>query len=146
MSTDLYLMRLRPDTDFDDAMAILDRMEEGAAGSTAGDAREAAQTLMALDPRFRPFAMDYAAIAQYEGISEAEARRRYDHVELDGPEELRLAQFIFYRSHVVIHWYSGTSEEDMDSYLKALCDTWGFALIDPQGGEVYRLGPDGEFQ
>src|SRR5215472_15931769 len=112
MSVGIYLLPLRETDDFDTAMALLDALDpKDPDYAYAIDAREAAQTILQLDPRYRPFEKDFASIAKYERITEEEARARRDSVELNGKADdgRPLAQFHFDRYHVVIHWYDGTS-------------------------------------
>jgi hypothetical protein len=148
MSFDLYLVPLKPTDDFEAAMATFERLESnGPNTSASSDVRTAAELLRKLDPRYTPFALDHDEIARFEGISVADAKERYNYVELNGPEDADepLAQFTFHRDHIVVHWYSGTTEEEMFGYLKAISRQTGLSLVDPQAGKVYRLDANGEF-
>jgi hypothetical protein len=112
------------------------------------DVRAAAHVLRKLEPRYQPFDLDYVEIARLENISAQVAEAKYNYVEMDGPDDVTppLAQFIFYANHVVVHWYSGTSEQDMFRFLKALCLYAGLSLFDPQDEKIYRLNSSGEFE
>ena len=57
-----------------------------------------------------------------------------------------IAQFVFYRNYVEIHWSDATSEEEMNRYLKAICKRTGLMVYDPQNEKVYRLDRHGEFK
>ena len=101
-----------------------------------------------MEPRYTPFDVDYAEIARFEEITVDEAKARYAYVELNGPEDVHppLAQFTFHRNHVAVHWYDGTSEQEMFRYLAAIARHAGLSLFDPQDGNVYRLNRRGEFR
>jgi hypothetical protein len=109
------------------------------------DARDAAQTILRLDPRYRAFQKNFAEIAKHEKITEEEARRRHDSVELNGRDNhgQSLAQFHFHRYHIVLHCYSGTSPDELDRYVIELCRATGLAAVDPQESNVWRLLADG---
>ena len=145
MSFDLYLLPLEPDDDYETADRLIAQLFQGADISGPYDARKFAKVLIDLDSRFRPIEMDYAAIARYERISEDDARRRYDHLELNGPESQCLAQFTFCRNYIVIHWYSGTSSEEMNRYLEVLCKVSGLTVVDPQSSVVLRPSEDDKY-
>jgi hypothetical protein len=81
--------------------------------------------------------MDFAAIAEDEGITADEARRKYRHIEVNGAESPAEAQFVFFDRYVLVHWYSGTPGDDMDAILYALCVAGDFVVFDPQEDEVY---------
>ncbi|MDB5312365.1 MAG: hypothetical protein JWO38_6567 [Gemmataceae bacterium] len=84
MSVDVYLLPLRPADDFDAAMEVLASLDRHAEPGPHGDVRDAAELITRMDGRYSPFEKDYAAIAAFENTTEAEARRRWDHVELNG--------------------------------------------------------------
>lgn len=146
MSYDIYLLPLQTTDDFDSAMSLLSGLDEKPMVVEGPiDARDAASAVSEMDQRYKPFERDYAAIARYEKISEEDARKRYDWVELNGTSESGkpLAQFVFNRTHVVIHWYSGTTSEELENFLQAICSVTGFAAVDPQEGTVSWLREDG---
>jgi hypothetical protein len=146
MSFDLYLLPLQQTDDFDTAMSLLDALgRKDPEYAYELDAREAAQAILQLDPRYQPFKKDFVAIAKYEQITEEEARLRHDSVELNGTADdgQPLAQLHFHRYHIVIHCYSGTSADELDRYVIALCAATGLAAVDPQAGNVWRLQEDG---
>lgn len=146
MSFDLYLLPLRPTDDFDAAMSLLhalDRKDPNCVYEL--DARDGAKTILQLDSRYQPSQKNFAEIARFEKTTEEEARRRYDSVELNGRanDGQPLAQFHFHRYHIVIHCYSGTSADELDQYVIALCAATGLAAVDPQEVNVWRLQQDG---
>jgi hypothetical protein len=146
MSFDLYLLPLQHADDFDAAMALLDALDrKDSEYAYELDARDAAQTILQLDPRFRRFEKNFVQIAESEGVTEEEARLRHDSVEVNGrgDDGQPLAQFQFHRFHVVIHCYPGTSADELDQYVIALCAATGLSAVDPQEGKVWRLQKDG---
>jgi hypothetical protein len=146
MSFDLYLLPLQLEDDFDTAMSLLAALEcKDPEYAYELDARDTAQTILQLDPRYRPYQKDFAQIAEYEKITEDEARQRYDSVQLDGHDDAgrSLAQFHFHRYYIVIHCYSGTSADELDAYVIELCKATGLAAVDPQESKVWRILEDG---
>ncbi len=146
MSFDLYLLPLQPEDDFDTAMSLLDALDrKDPECAYELDARNAAQTILQLDPRYRPFQKNFAEIAKFAKITEDEARRRHDSVELNGRADdgQPLAQFHFHPYHIVIHCYSGTTADELDRYVIELCKATGLAAVDPQQNNVLRLLEDG---
>jgi hypothetical protein len=149
VSFDLYLLPLKPNDDADTAMEMLERVESGdAAGQFAAlDVRTASDVLQRLEPKYTAFPLDHNEISKAMNISVADAKSRFNYVEMNGPEDADppLAQFTFHRNGVVVHWYGGTTESEMFSYLKAIAKQAALSLLDPQDGKVYRLNASGEF-
>ncbi|MDB5312362.1 MAG: hypothetical protein JWO38_6564 [Gemmataceae bacterium] len=50
---------------------------------------------------------------------------------------------IFCRNRAIIHWYSGTTADELDQCVIAICGKTGLAAVDPQARRVWRLQPDG---
>jgi hypothetical protein len=150
MSFDLYLMPLRFWQRSRAAEKLLERLDLGGTNAEVArvDVRTAAEVLRSMEPRYTPFNIDYAAIAKFEKITPEQAKAKYAYIELNGPDDVHppLAQFTFYRNHVVAHWYDGTSEQDMFRYLAAIARFASLSLFDPQGGKVYRLNSRGDFK
>ena len=145
MSIDIHLLPLQPTDDFDEAMKLLDELHRGELRNPSWDARDAVPTLIQLDGRYRVYEKDYASIAQFEGISEEEARQRHGSVQLNGENANgdALAQVEFNRNHITIHNYPGTTAEELDDCVVALCRHTGLAAVDPQEGAVWRIQEDG---
>lgn len=145
MSFDLYLLPARAVRgDAERARAYVEREDESfdeipAARDPESEVkkRELADVLKRMKPHYREFEMNFDAIAEDEGISADEARRKYRHIELNGAETPAEAQVLFFDRYVLVHWYSGTSGDDMDAILKALCVSGDFVVYDPQEDEVY---------
>lgn len=144
MSFDLFLFRIAPDADFHAASAVLDDLMDKSLTDTKFDAREAVDTLLNVEPRYRRREFDYAALAHARRTSEGEVRREFDFVSVDGPRDLPMAQFCFCQSYISISWYSGTSAAELERYLKELCRVTGYSVMDPQSGQIMRLSKNGE--
>lgn len=95
---------------------------------------------MDLDERFVPFDRDYAALAEFEGSSIDETKRKWGATELNGPNDESLAQFQVAGNSACIHWYSGTTQEEMKQYLETICRVSGFSVYDPQDMTIHRYG------
>jgi hypothetical protein len=146
MSFDLYLLPLQATDDFQSAMSVLDTLDRVGIEPQPGlDVRHAADVIMQLDPRYRSIRMNFAEIAKYERISEEEARTKYVWIELNGTANSGepMAQFVFHPRHAVIHWYAGTTPDELDRYVIAICAATGLAAVDPQEETVQWLQEDG---
>src|SRR5262245_6278953 len=119
MSHDLCLLTLPKDADAETAMQLVAKLEAGSRMSgVEHDRHRLAQLLIGLDSRYGIYKKDYAEIGKLEGISVKEARDRDDSVELNGETNGKpLAQFIIYDDRIVVHWYSGTTDTEMNRYL-----------------------------
>lgn len=148
MSFDLYLLPLQHEDDFDSAMsffAALDGNDPDYAYEL--DARDAAKTILELDPRYATLQI---SAADQDRFNKTAAGKAYleslcNSVQLTGHAEdgQPLAQFQFHRYHIVIHSYSGTSADELDRYVIALCAATGLAVVDPQRREIWRLQQNG---
>ena len=88
-------------------------------------------------PGFEAFAFDYAAIAQAGGISEAEARRRWRHIELsDDATGLQVTLYDESADVTLPYWHEGEAAarafEQMFRCAEVLAGAAGFAVFDPQ--------------
>ena len=101
-------------------------------------------------PELRGGEPDYAALARAEKISEEQARERHRWWTLTGPEEGAGIEITLYDDHVSVDLPSaaGTDEDwqDVWRYLEILVREGGFAVWDPQGGDLVNLesGPFGD--
>lgn len=86
VSYDLYAISVRPGDDPANAFEVLMAADEDEATSWTDDqvvrAEQLAASLQALNPRLERFVFDYAEIAKNLGVTEAEARARWRHIEL----------------------------------------------------------------
>lgn len=143
MSYDLYLFRLAADADFKAASALMDKLTDEKVTDPAFDARDAIDTLLNIEPRYKRRAVDYAALARRRGTSEEEVRRQHNYIQVLGPLSSPMAMFTFCPSYISVNLGSGTSAEELERYLTALCRVTGYSVVDPQSGEVHRLQANG---
>jgi len=114
--------------------------EAGRTNDTLSDMRDkVALALLEQNPRLEQFQFDYAEIAKVDGISEQEARARYQHIELNPSEGDLAIQLTVYGDHVFItipYWYRGSDADrvfsELSRYLRAVRRTAGFFAYDPQ--------------
>ena len=135
MSYDLYLLPLNDNATADDANALLESLDGN--GDPALQ-QQIVNALMTHDPRLLPFDRDFAAIAEFEGTTVDEAKLKWGSTELNGPDDAKLAQFQISGNSACIHWYSGTTPEEMQQYLEIICRVSGFAVYDPQEMTIRR--------
>ena len=114
MSYDLYCFLPSSDTPtIEEAQSIVESEE---AGGTADDAksvetkRKVVSALMEYHPRLEQFRFDYAAIASRRKISEEQARREWNHVEVNPPEGDPAIQLTVFGDHVAINIPFGTQD------------------------------------
>jgi len=100
-------------------------------------------------PHLEPFRFDYAEIAKLEGISEDAARRRFRHVELNGPDDgggVQVTLFDQHASVTVPYWHSGERAvgvfREIWTCLATLEREAGLRTYDPQLEQVIRLQDD----
>jgi hypothetical protein len=147
VSFDLYLLPASAvGLDPERARAFLDREERNWAAipDTVDPAcehrkRQLADLLLGMKPSFQAFHFDFDAIAAFEKISADEARRKYRHIEMNGPDDTAEAQFLVFDRYVLIHWYSGTTSDEMDALLTALSLQGELVVYDPQTARILDL-------
>ena len=110
---------------------------------------ELASALIALNPQLEVFRLDYRAIAAAHGVSLDEARRRWRHLELTGPDEGNGIQIVLWDTHVTISvpfWHSGPEAvavlEEIWEYMRLLNSLAGMRPFDPQLGRALDLDSD----
>ncbi len=142
MSYDFRLFKRKADEDpLDTARAHSDALP-----STPPDPqkealkRRVADALIARNPELHVFQFDYAAVAKSQKISEDEARIRFRHLELNGPEEdcngIQITLFDDEASVTVPFWHEGDKAADtfreIWSYLEIISRETGYLIHDPQ--------------
>lgn len=150
MSYDLYCYRSAlGDPNSAEAEALVEAIntaeEAGEKKPTSSDTKEKiTAALIAHNPRLEPFKFDYSKIAEFQKISEDEARSSYQHVELNPPEGDLAIQLTVYDDHVFIsipYWYQGSKADQVFSqcsqYLRVIRRTAGFFAYDPQTGIAF---------
>lgn len=145
MSYELIALPLREgetlDSDF--VTRYLERKESTPRISTSSIKERLADALLSHDQDLERFEIDHRAIAEFENISIEQARKSYNHIELNSIDDTSALQIQIFDSHVTASlpfWYQG---EPMDrafarlwSCLKVIQDTTGYALFDPQIGRM----------
>jgi hypothetical protein len=157
MSYDLHLFRAEPGSDLlAAAKASMERQDEdidtAGRGSDAEVRKQAlVAALQAVNPALEPFVFDHAEIARLQNVTEAEARRRWRHVELNGPADGNGIQLTLDDDSVSItvpYWHRGDEARnvwrEIWRYLEALQREGGFAAYDPQLDRVLDLARDRE--
>lgn len=99
--------------------------------------RELAKTLLGMRPSFLEFAFNFEEIARFENISIAEARRKYRHIEINGPHSS--IQFLFFDRHISVHCYSGMTSEEIEALLLVMSVQGDFVVFDPQSNRVFDV-------
>jgi len=109
--------------------------------------RRVAAALIAKNPKLKVFEFDYDKIATLQKISVEQAKLRHRHLELNGSEEgcngIQITLFDDEASVTVPYWHSGdkareTFHEIWD-YLELISQEAGYAVYDPQRGEILEL-------
>jgi hypothetical protein len=150
MSYDLYCYLPTSDIpNLNEAEALVEGFDEAEeseiAIETTSIRREAiVAALLSHNPRLERFQFDYQKIASSLGISETEARARYQHAELTPPEGDLAIQLTVHDDHVFIaipYWYKGSRADqlfvELSGYLKVIRESAGFFVFDPQTGTVW---------
>jgi hypothetical protein len=150
MSYDLYCYRPKSDTpNATEAEALIESLnadEEGGIVTTSSlvTREKLVAALVEHNPRLEPFRIDYAKIAESQNISEAEARARFRHVELNAPEGDLAVQLTVYDDHVFItipYWYQGEAADrvfkELSGYLRVAREAAGLFAYDPQTGVAF---------
>jgi hypothetical protein len=107
------------------------------------------QLLRTVNPGLEMHPFDFAVIARRIGCSEAEARARYRHLELNGPEDGNGIQITLADDTISItvpYWHGNDRAEpvlaEVWSYLGILEQGGGFRTFDPQLERLLVLGSD----
>ena len=151
MSYDLYLAPSPADGDVESALELQLDAADGQAATPRDPAKEAwkadvVATLRALDATLKPFEVDFTEVAKHLECSEAEARERWRHIELNPEDEKRGVQLTVYDGHVVInvaYWHRGDAAvsafKRISRYARELKSDCALVLYDPQLGRVIDL-------
>ena len=155
MSYDLHLLPKRSGVDL--LTAARARLEREGEELNPGppvpekEARKArlAEALMQLSPQLAAFEFGYSSIAAQQHITEAEARTRYRHIELNGPEDGNGIQISLSDDTVDItipYWHQPAAAasvfDDVWRHLALLERDGGFAVYDPQLDRILNLAVD----
>jgi hypothetical protein len=150
VSYDLYCYRSATGVpDASEAEALIEAInatEEAGSFNTQTSAtmEKITAALLKQNPRLEPFKFDYREIAESQKISEAEARRRFQHVELNPPEGDLAIQLTVHDDYVFVsfpYWYKGGNASELFSqcleYLRVIRQAAGFFVYDPQLGAAF---------
>ena len=154
MSYDLHLVRAGM-TAIDAAELVLGDVDPDnpnpGAFSPAAEARKAhlTQALRSVNPALEPFAFDYAEIARFLNISEEDARLKWRHIELNGPDGGNGIQITLHDETATVtvpYWHHGiaanTVWEEIWTYLTVLKTDGGLDVYDPQLDRILDLSTD----
>jgi hypothetical protein len=108
--------------------------------------------LKAINPALEPFAFGFEEIAKVDRIPVEDAKKKYRHIELNGPEEeangIQIMLFDDEASVTLPYWHQGAKArrvfEEIWTYLKIIESEGGFFTHDPQIGRVIDLKTDFE--
>jgi len=159
MSYDIHLVLADSgDNRLESVRTLVERSDEAGINSGPGNPEKEArkQRLLGLllrdNPDVQPFQFNYAVIAAQDGISEDEARIRYRHIELNGPDDGNGVQITLYDDTADItvpYWHQPPRAsivfEEMWRYLDILEREGGFAVYDPQLDRLLDLATDRPF-
>jgi len=108
--------------------------------------RRVADALIAQNPKFEFFQFGYDEIARFEKISVSQARLKYRHLELNGPDAggngIQITLFDDEASVTVPFWHERDKAADtfreIWSYLEIICRETGYMVYDPQTDRVFE--------
>ena len=147
MSYDLYCYKSkigRPDEE--EASSIIDDDSDKWTKKERDPAAKLAivKALTAYNPRLEAFDFDYGEIAKLSATTIGQAKDKFDHIELNPPEDDLAIQVTVYDNHVsfsIPYWYQGEKAKQLfgqlRAYIKIIRDTAGYFIYDPQAGEVF---------
>jgi hypothetical protein len=108
-----------------------------------------AKLLIESNPNLTPFEFGFADIAKKYGWTEEEARVKFRHIELNGPEDSNGIQITLYDNKADItvpYWHQPEAAanvfEEIWRYLAILIENGGFAVYDPQLDRILNLSMD----
>lgn len=111
--------------------------------------RNLADRLLRANPDFEEFAFGFAEIANAYGCTESEARERFRHIELNGPDDDNGIQITLYDDSADIavpYWHDSDAAhcvfEEVWQYLTILAEHGGFEVYDPQLDRMLDLAND----
>ena len=100
--------------------------------------RKLADLLLQMKSDFKEFNIRHEEVAAIDKISVDEARRKYRHIEINGPA----VQFTVFDQYIALVVYSKIDAEELDAVLAALSTEGGFVLFDPQSDVVIDLSEE----
>ena len=111
--------------------------------------RRVKDALTNMNPHLEEFVFNYEVMANSLGITPTEARQRYRHIELNGPDDGNGIQIILWDNHATISvpfWHAGKDGEsvmrEMWGYMRLLNAVEGMTAFDAQLGRMLDLDRD----
>jgi hypothetical protein len=152
VSYDLYAIPVGAGEDPADALDAAMEAEDGEITWTdeqVARAERLAASLQALNPRLERFIFDQAEIAKALGVTAAEARAQWRHIELNPPVGDSPIQVTIHADHASLtmpYWYTGERARaticEALRYLAVLEREAGWTIFDPQVERVLDLTGD----
>ena len=147
MSYDIYCYKsksIKPN--IEEARAIIENEEKSFNISQEQEAimEKIAESLIEYNPRLKRFKLDYDEIVKTRKISMDEAKRLFNYIELNPPDDDNGIQITVDVDHVFIttpYWYEGDDAKNVfkvvSDYLKIIKKTTGYLVYDPQAEIVF---------
>ena len=144
MSYDIYCYKSKLGrTNLEEAQAIVE-LEEEESSSDSETKLKIAKALIEYNPKFESFEFDYEEISKLQGTTVDEAKKAFDHIELNTAEGELATQIIIFGDTVSItvpYWYSGDNATEVfnniNQYAKVIRQAAGYFVYDPQTEEVF---------
>src|SRR4051812_24569603 len=122
MSYDLYCYKSklgRPDVE--EVQSAIEVDEGNEVEADPETKLKIARALIDHNPRLDSFEFDYNEIAKLQGMSVEDAKKKFDHIELNTPEGDLATQITIFDNNVSItvpYWYSGNKSEEVFKKVK----------------------------
>lgn len=146
MTYDIYCYKATSTKpDIDDAKEIVEgRNIEPPTSATAVLKIEIAKNLVKFNPRLESVEFEFAEIAAVMDISVEEARKQFNHIELNTYVNDTVTQIRIFDNLVCIsvpYWYTGKEAahlfKNLNLYLKVIGKASGYYVYDPQTIQVF---------
>ena len=153
MSYDIFCYKSKlgkPDVEEADSVIEADTDKWSNKDIDATTKLEIVKALTEFNPRLESFDFDFGEIAKLTATTIEEAKKKFDHIEINTPEGDPAIQLTVYDNHVYInvpYWYKGDQARelfrDIKSYIKIIRQTAGYFVFDPQTGQVFDPAENG---
>jgi hypothetical protein len=108
--------------------------------------KRVASSLAAINHSFKPFSFGFKEIAQFDGITIEEAKKKYRHIEMNGPEDGNGIQILLEddrASITVPYFHKGEIArrifKEIWRYLEIMQREGGYFIYDPQIMQIIKL-------
>jgi hypothetical protein len=102
------------------------------------------KALTEYNPGLEAYDFHYGEIAKLTVSIIEQEKNKFDHIEINHPEDDVALRLIVYDNHVFLtvpYWYQGQKAEQLFGYIKAyikiIRETAGYFISDPQTGRVF---------